>query len=216
MVRYPTTAWLAAAMMAAAFVVYVTSVLLYLAPPNPLSLLHARAIRGLLHPFFSQNWHLFAPNPVRTNLVLTVRCRIGGRVTSWVDPFTPWLARHHRSRVSPMGKMLRIPQNAMFAVLGRSADDWRPLICRRTPQAPLCRGEDPASRRQRELGLLVLQRAGSAVCDRIAGGGRIGGVQLRILIHEPPPWSRRMLPAEAGSTKYLALPWLPYLSAGRL
>lgn len=214
MKRYPTAAWLAAVVMAVVFVAYITTALLYLAPPNPLSLLHAQAIRGLLHPFFSQNWHLFAPNPVRTNLVLTVRCRVGGQVTPWIDPFTPWLARHHRNRVSPMGKMLRIPQNAMFAVLGRSTDEWRPLICRRMPEAPLCRGEDPGSRRQRELGLYVLQRVGSAVCDRAASGGQIGGVQPRILIHEPPPWSRRMWPAEAGSTTYLRLPWLPHVPAG--
>jgi hypothetical protein len=212
--RYPVTAWLAAAVMGAAFVVYVTSAVIYLAPPNPVSLLHARAVRTLLHPLFSQNWHLFAPNPVRTNLVLTVRCRIDGRVTPWIDPFTPWLAEHHRNRFSPMGKVLRIPQNAMYAVLGRTGDEWRPLICRRTPQAPTCRGEDPAARRQRELGLSVLQRVGSAVCDRVAGGRPVSAVQPRILIHEPPPWSRRALPAEAGSTKYLALPWLPHVRAG--
>jgi len=210
--RNPVTAWLAATVMATISAGYVVSALLYLSPPNPVSLLHLPAIRGVLHPFFAQNWHLFAPNPIRMNLVLTVRCEIGGRVTPWLDPFTPWLAQHHRNRFSPMGKMLRIPQNAMFAVLGRSADEWRPLICRRTPEAPLCRGEDPASRRQRDLGLFILRRVSSVVCDRVAGAGHVSHVQPRILIHEPPPWSKRMLPADAGSTRYLALPWQAYVA----
>ena len=205
------TAWLAVSVMTIVSAVYLVSALLYLAPPNPVTLLHLPAVRGLLHPFFAQNWHLFAPNPIRMNLVLTVRCSTGAQVTPWLDPFTPWLAQHHRNRFSPMGKMLRVPQNAMFAVLGRSADEWRPLICRRTPEAPMCRGEDPASRRQRDLGVFILQRVGSAVCDQVAGSGRVRYVQPRILIHEPPPWSKRMLPAGAGSTKYLPLPWLPYV-----
>lgn len=210
--RGPTTAWIAAAVMTMVSMVYLASALIYLAPPNPVSLLHLQTVRGLLHPFFAQNWHLFAPNPIRTNLVLTVRCKVGPRITPWLDPYTPWLVQHHRNRFSPMGKMLRVPQHAMFAVLGRSADEWRPLVCRRTPDSPFCRGEDPLARRQRELGLYILQRISSVVCDGVAGPGHAESVQPRILIHEPPPWSKRTLPASAGSTKYLALPWMPYTS----
>lgn len=194
---------------------YLGGTFLYLAPPNPLTLAWLPAIHAMLHPFFIQNWHLFAPNPVRTNLVLSVRCRVGRAPTPWHDPFTAWLARHHRSRLSPMGKVLRIPQNAMYIFLGKSGDDWRPLLCRRLREHPVCRGEDPAARRRQELGHFVLQRVGSAACDQLVRSGRAEGVQVRILIHEPPPWSKRHLPAEAGSTRYLELPWMPYTPWGR-
>jgi len=193
---------------------YVANTFLYLSPPNPLTLKLWPLIRTIQEPFFVQNWHLFAPNPVRTNLVLTVRCRIGDKVTPWRDPMTPLLARHHRSRLSPMGKMIRIPQNAMHLVLGRTSDEWRSLICRRSKDHPTCRGEDQASRRARELGQFLLHRIASGVCDGVAEYGRVTSVQTRILIHEPPVWSMRDMPAEAGSTKYITLPWMPYMPRG--
>jgi hypothetical protein len=206
---------LAALGMAALVAGYVVNTALYLAPPNPLTLRVLPVVMAIQHPWFSQNWHLFAPSPIRSNILLTVRCRVGDRITPWHDPMSPWLAAHHRSRLSPMGKLLRLPMNAMFMVLGRTSDDWRHLLCRRTPDAPPCRETDPGMRRQREVGLLVLRRIASATCDRLAGPARADAVQPRILIHDPPPWSRRHLPAEAGTTRYVLLPWMPYDTVGR-
>lgn len=191
-------------------VLYVASTFLYLSPPNPLTLHLWPIIRKAHQPFFVQNWHLFAPNPIRTNLVLTVRCRVGDAVTPWREPFTPMLARHHQNRITPLGKVIRIPGNAMRLALGWSSDEWRPLICKRVRNDPACRGDDPAGRRQRAMGQFLLHRMASAACDDIVGPGRATVIQERILIHEPPPWSRRFMPAEAGSTKYVELPWARY------
>ncbi len=194
---------------------YLVNTVLYLAPPNPLSLRALPVVLALQQPWFSQNWHLFAPSPIRSNFLLTVRCRAGAQITPWHAPATPWLAVHHRSRFTPMGKLLRLPMNAMLMVLGRTTDDWRQLLCRKAPDAAACRGADPSLQRQREIGLLVLRRLASAACDGLMGPGRVDAVQARILIHDPPPWSRRHLSADAGTTRYLLLPWMPYVAVGR-
>lgn len=191
-------------------VVYVTNTFLYLAPANPVKLRHARVIYGIEQPLFSQNWHLFAPNPIKTNFVLAIRCRTRRDVTPWRDPFTPLLVTHHRNRFTPMGKVVRIPLNAIFSFLGRTTDEWRPLICRRQPGRPACRGDDPPTKKQRDLGRFLLQRISSASCDQLVGPGHTTAVQVRILIHTPPPFSQRMLPSDRGTTKYLTLPWLSY------
>lgn len=203
-------AWTGIVVAAGVSAVYLASTVLFLAPPNPLTLQMLPVIRGLHGPFFAQNWHLFAPNPIRTNFVLTVRCRVGDEVTAWHDPFTPVLARHHLNRFSPMGKIIRMPQGAIYLFLGRSSDEWRLLICRRAPEVPACRAGDRARAQQRAFGRTILDRLGSAACDDLVGYGRASHVQARILIHEPPPWSKRDLPGEVGSTKYLQLPWAGY------
>lgn len=191
-------------------VVYAVNTFLYLTPPNPVKAVLLPIIYGLQHPLFAQNWHLFAPNPIRTNFVLTVRCRTGDAVTPWRDVTTPLLARHHRNRTSTMGRLLRVQQNAVRLAVGLSPDDWRPLICRRDPTHPSCRGRDAPARARREMGRIVLRRVASAACDAAVGRGRAEAVQTRILMHNPPPWSQRQLPAAAGSTRYVTLPWERY------
>ena len=205
------TAWATAAVATVLSAAYVANTFLYLSPPNPLTLQLRPAILKIEHPFFAQNWHLFAPNPIRMNLVLAVRCRAGERISPWRDPFAPLLARHHMSRITSMGKTIRIPGNAMHLVLGWSSDEWRPLLCRRNRRYPVCRGEDPTAGRQRELGQFLVQRIASLSCDETVSSDQASHVQARILIHEPPPWSQRLLPADAGTTKYIELPWLPYM-----
>lgn len=204
-------AWAAVAVATALSTTYVATTFLYLSPPNPLALRLWPIILKIEHPFFAQNWHLFAPNPIRTNLVLAVRCRVGDRVSPWRDPFAPLLARHHVNRITPMGKVIRIPGTAIHLVLGWSSDEWRLLLCRRARGQPACRGEDPTAIRRRELGQFLVQRIASLACDDTAGPDQASQVQARILIHEPPPWSQRLMPNEAGSTKYIELPWLPYM-----
>lgn len=203
---------LAALLVVGAFaVLYLANTFLYLTPPNPVKLQFLPLINSLEHPYFSQNWHLFAPKPIKSNFVMVVRCSLlDGTVTSWHDPVTPLLATHHRNRLSPMGKVLRVPQNAIFAFLGRNPDEWRPLLCRQNPSLPMCQGKDPVTKMHRELGKFMLTRLASAACDELIGPGRTAAVQVRLLLHKPPPISQRHMPSEAGSTTYLTLPWTSY------
>ncbi len=109
-----------------------------------------------------------------------------------------------------MARLLRVQQNAIRMVLGWSGDEWKPLVCRRDRSRPYCRGDDPSTKQRQELGRQVLRRVAGAACDQLLGRGRAEAMQLRILIHTPPPWSRRDLPAADGSTQYIVLPWEAY------
>src|SRR5687767_1624627 len=100
---------------------YFGNTFLYLTPPNPVKARLLRYTLALQHPLFGQNWHLFAPNPIRSNCVLAGRCLTGSHVTLWQDLTTPRLARHQRNRFTPMGKTLRPIQNGLFLILGRSS-----------------------------------------------------------------------------------------------
>jgi len=35
-------------------------------------------------------------------------------------------------------------------------------------------------------------------------------VQMRVLIHQPPFWSRRDRPDSEGQTRFIPLPWMAY------
>lgn len=199
--------WLATLVCAGLLGVYFTTTFLYLTPPNPVKARHLATIVRIEHPLFSQNWHLFAPNPIRTNHILAGRCRAGEQVTPWEDLTTPLVAGHHRFRLSPMGKLVRPTQDALYLILGRNHDEWRPLLCKRFPGHESCRN-DPGRKKAWELGIYVVQRVVSASCADVPG---VQQVQARIFIHEPPPWSRRREAQEWGRVRYVTLPWMDYV-----
>lgn len=200
--------WVASAFCALVLTIYFTSTFLYLTPPNPIKARHLATILRIEHPLFSQNWHLFAPNPVRTNLILAGRCRAGAEMTPWNDLTTPLVGAQHRNRLSPTGKLARPMQEGLYLILGRSLDEWRPLICRRFPAEERCRNTR-GRQKAVELGLYIVQRVVSASCAGLPG---VQGVQARIFVHDPPPWSRRDEPQESGRIRYVTLPWMDYIN----
>jgi hypothetical protein len=209
-----TVVWASFLIMVSCGVVYVVNSFLYLTPPNPVKAHWLPLIMGLAHPLFAQNWHLFAPDPIRSNYVLTVRCHGRAGTTPWLDATQSLLARHHRTRTSPMSRLLRVHQNAIRLALGLSFDEWRQFSCRRDPHSATCR-ESPGTGAQRDAGTYLLRRSASAVCDRVVGPGAADAVQALILVHTPPPWSRRDMPSSEGMTRFIRLPWAAYLPAGK-
>lgn len=207
--------WATTLLMALVCGSYFALAILYLAPPNPVKALHLARVYAIMHPLFQQNWHLFAPVPIRSNFVLIVRCRTGTRITEWIDVTMPMLARHHRQRNSPWGRVLRIHNAAVHQLVGRTTDEWLPLICKRSANLPACRGEDPATQRQRQVGMAVIYRVALSTCRTVLGPDMATATQARILIHEPPPWSQRLLPSSAGQTRFLTLPWQEAPAWGR-
>lgn len=202
--------WAVILMMAAFTILYIANTVLYLTPPNPVKVRLLPLVFAIEHPLFVQNWHLFAPDPIRSNFVLAVRCRTGDRITPWRDATKPMLARLHQDRNSPMSRLLRIQQNAIRLAFGWTSDEWLRLLCRRETRHARCRGEDPETARQQEIGFVLLRRSGSLACDEVVGAGRATAVQLTVLVHQPPPWSKRHLPDEGGSTRSIVFPWMRY------
>jgi hypothetical protein len=199
--------WFAAVLCAIVLGTYFGATFLYLTPPNPVKARHLETILSIEHPLFSQNWHLFAPNPVRNNVLLAGRCRAGHQPTPWNDLTTPFVAGHHRNRLSRLGKLLRPTQDALYLILGRSLDEWTPLVCKRFPMDERCRN-NKGRQKGRELGTYIVQRVVSASCAGVPG---VRWVQARIVVHDPPPWSRRHDLQEAGRVRYLTLPWMDYV-----
>ncbi|WP_194117742.1 DUF5819 family protein [Streptomyces hoynatensis] len=70
-------------------VFHLAMVFLVLAPSNTLSEDNHELIHDYIYPEFEQNWKLFAPNPLQSNVAVQARAEVrneeGTRVTEWYD-----------------------------------------------------------------------------------------------------------------------------------
>lgn len=77
----------AAALLVAALVAaQLAATFLYNAPANVVSKRYSAQISWWMSPLLTQNWQLFAPDPISENLTVDARASVGGDAT-----VTPWL-----------------------------------------------------------------------------------------------------------------------------
>ncbi|MFF8380382.1 DUF5819 family protein [Streptomyces sp. NPDC015661] len=86
---YQVVVAVALAVVAVFTCVHLAMVFLHVAPSNTLTKRHGEAVDDWIYPEFEQNWKLFAPNPLQTNISVEVRAELatagGRRTTGWID-----------------------------------------------------------------------------------------------------------------------------------
>jgi hypothetical protein len=208
------------ALLASALALHFALTLAYLTPLNPLKLAFHQSVSAYMQPFFVQNWHLFAPDPVRETHVLTVACRLrqpDGTLTEtgWVDVSSPFRRARQANRFTPADRMDRPQASAMHTLVSR--DETLLLLQKhRRDDEPdpafdllleeLGRGES----RQREEALTLINRIASAHCDYLHGPGRTTDVRPRIVVLRFPRFSERHRPDADGQLTYHLLDWAPH------
>lgn len=84
---------------------------LHLMPVNPLSLRVKKITDFYVGRLFSQNWHLFAPEPGNSTTKLFYRCNDGEKWSDILDPFKEINKAHFRFTPDGLSKVLYILHN---------------------------------------------------------------------------------------------------------
>jgi hypothetical protein len=206
------------AILTAVLVFHFTMTLMYLTPFNPLKLRFYPLIISYMHPFFIQNWQLFAPNPVKHTRRLVVACRLrqsDGTLseTPWVDVSEPFDQARAHSRFAPANRLER-PQSSTIHLIFNRDEMLTTLEEHRTEENTeynkLVDQLKEAEEHQREDAYIVLNRIASAHCDHLYGGGRTAEVRVRIAVLRFPRFSERHRPDSEGKVSQIALEWAPY------
>lgn len=90
------------------FIAHVIFHVLYLAPVNPATGLYASAVDSYMNTFFSQNWHLFAPEPAIATVNLNYRCDVDGH---WENFLQPLYHEHKSTLITSLGKQAYVYQH---------------------------------------------------------------------------------------------------------
>lgn len=95
-------------------VVHFSIIALHAGPINPISAKLQPFLNTYVIPFFYQNWHLFAPDPITTNFRLFAQVRYieAGEdepvESPWIDVMTPLLEKNEETLFSPHNRMVRL------------------------------------------------------------------------------------------------------------
>jgi hypothetical protein len=191
--------------------------LAYLMPLNPIKLRMAPLLERYMHPFFAQDWRLFAPDPISETRVLFLSCRLrqadGTAVeTVWADVSTPWWDAQAHQRAS--AAWLSRPQDyAVQRYFDRGellAQLERHRTAHDSPLNRLATELQIAEDERRTLATRMLARLGTAYCERWYGEGRTTATRFCLAVLRFPRFSERQLPDSAGTLRYYPLEWLPY------
>ncbi|MCX4583770.1 DUF5819 family protein [Streptomyces sp. NBC_01481] len=188
------------------------------APLSPAKIqLHA-VISGYLDPYFTQNWSLFAPEPVKNDEGIVARAKCAdGSVTDYYDVTGPLIKETQDDRFFPS----RVPRLVSTGI--RQLNDSDDLLLRLRQKQESKNTEDskakdgkgkrdipltPFEERQHEdaersLSRFALTKMGNVCPD----GTGPTAVQARMYVKTLPPWSQRNNSKAKSSLDLYDLPW---------
>ncbi|MFS0731659.1 DUF5819 family protein [Curtobacterium sp. 1P10AnD] len=143
-------------------------------------------IASLLNPHISQNWQLFAPDPIsdERGVVARIRCS-SSEETDWMDISSSAIARTQSSRLFP-DRESRIVSNALVERFARDDIGKRLEANGKENLAPT---DDRAQRRAERV--LARYAAHLIRCPSPGPGEEASAVQLRYVVQPLAPWSKR-------------------------
>jgi len=160
---------------------------------------------SILNPHLSQNWQLFAPDPISDERGVVARFRCGPSSSPWIDITSTAIAETQSSRFFPPRES-RIVSNALVERFAQ--DDVTKRLEDRGRDDLLPRVDASASRAERVLGRYAV-RLGSCPSDETGESVSPSAVQLRYVTRALPPWSERGHESARGEPEVFESDWIP-------
>ncbi|OYD06940.1 DUF5819 family protein [Paludifilum halophilum] len=178
-------------LLAGSLILHFSVASLYLSPDNPVKTKAWDFLHDYMDPWFTQNWKLFAPNPVSQHQSLWVKMKVenpqtGGLTeTDWKDITQPLVLKHQESRISSEARVLRYMESGSQSFLDEEAD-------------------------RKKRGKWMIQRAASTAVGPTFSGKRIRQIKVRVVSNTFPRFDQRHKPDDTGTLHFQETDWMPY------
>ena len=180
-------------------VVHFILTLAYVMPVNPVKIVLQPFLYATIGTYFSQNWSLFAPNPVSSDLVFLARPLTDAEVaaipthglptTGWYDLSTPLWERFQKNRFTAYDRLAR-PQGSSVRRYLSGGSELAPWweACRKG-DADACDFFDTQLTFARAQAAKLFAKIASAFCNDVQSGASFVAVRVREKLSVP--WSVR-------------------------
>lgn len=192
-------------MIAALFTYHFIVTALYVLPFNPLSYKYNKQIESYMNPLFTQNWQLFAPNPLSQSVYVNVQIKdIEGRESKWIDFTTPLLEANHKNRFSPVNTVVRLGQSAYLQSV--HIDPLTEKIATKNIEIEEI---SPILTDYQKDGMYILYKLGLHYAEQYFDPSDINEIKIRVIKEESIPFSQRNNPDYQNELKYSEHEWVP-------
>lgn len=176
------------------------------APLSPAKLVYGDPVAEYLDPYFSQNWQLFAPNPISDDRGILARATcVDGTVTEYSDISARGLEKARNSRFFPSREVRIVSahlqnitnsEEILSRLREKQTNDKKPVL----PPLPYEKATEAEA-------VKSLSRYAHDQMPTACNGETVK-VQVRMYVHELPPWSKRDDPTAEGKVLVKDFAWL--------
>lgn len=161
-------------------------------------------VASMLNPHLSQNWQLFAPDPISDERGVVARVRCQGSTTEWTDISSSAIARTQSSRFFP-DRESRIVSNALVERFAQDDISKRLETKGKEDLAP----SDVGTQRRAER-VLARYAALRVPCpSEMNADAEPSAVQLRYVVQPLRPWSKRGDGGARAEPRITDSEWIP-------
>lgn len=161
-------------------------------------------VASLLNPHLSQNWQLFAPDPISDERGVVARIRCQGTTTRWTDISSSAVARAQSSRFFP-DRESRIVSNALVERFAQ--DDISKRLEARDKEDLVPPDVSAQRRAERVLARYAAQRVPCPSARDL--DEEPSAVQLRYVVQPLTPWSKRGDRSARAEPRITDSAWIP-------
>jgi Family of unknown function (DUF5819) len=169
----------------------------YVTPQNPLKAMTSPVVLPYMNTAFRQVWTLFAPNPVRSNNSVLVKClhqKAEDKTSPWLDLARPLWTAHQHNRFSAYDRLSRTITNPVRDYLSGPPTLKTVMdVCHRGNKDMCTKGEK-ALTDWRHAAAEELRAPLSAFCAdqaRALGAAPFRFLAVRLSKLDPPAWPER-------------------------
>ncbi|RIL26950.1 hypothetical protein BUY98_14775, partial [Staphylococcus gallinarum] len=94
-------------------------VILSVMPLNPITNKMGSFVNTYVNPVFTQNWNLFAPDPIDNNTAIQVKyTETNNKKSEWIDVTSSMIKEMHVNYISPYNRISRMPESIVTEMIG--------------------------------------------------------------------------------------------------
>ena len=99
-------------------IIHFSFIILSVVPFNPIVNKTDKTVSKYTNPIFTQNWALFAPDPIDRNTSLQIKAYYkNGNESKWLDSSNTIITKMHKNYISPYNRIGRIPETITSEML---------------------------------------------------------------------------------------------------